>query len=66
MRIVRRVLSSPVSATGIGIKFIWSSSRALHRTGLHRLRNLLLLLSGTGRDHGLPNKSENLSRIARS
>lgn len=66
MRFVHRVLSSQMFATGVGTEFIWSASRALHRTGLHRLRNLFLLLPGTGGNHGLPNKSESFSRSARS
>ncbi len=35
---------------------------ALHRTELHGLWNLLLLLPGTRRDHRLPHESESAER----
>ena len=52
MRALRRVLSTQVPGAGARVEFLRGSSGALHRRGLHGLRDLLLLLPGTGRYYG--------------
>ncbi len=47
--------------TNAGVESLRSSSGTLHGTRLHRMRNLFLLLPGTGRDYGLPDKARRKS-----
>ncbi len=58
MRILCGVLSAQVSGTGSRVEPLRGSSGALHRTRLHRMWNLFLLLPRAGRDYGLPHKSK--------
>ena len=54
MRALCGIVPSEVPGTRRGIEYVWRAPGALYRKRLHRLRDLFLLLSGAGGDHGVP------------